>query len=118
MANLFELSARRSEIVYKINGIRSMRKGVMNSKYQSVKHKNGEIVQKGPYYVLTKKASGGKTVSLAIPAKDAPYIREEVDNYKMFRELADEYVDVCEKISLLQRDSQDEVKKTKYFGGN
>ena len=55
--------------------------------------------------MLTKKASGGKTVSLAIPAKDAPYIREEVDNYKMFRELANEYVDVCEKISLLQQDS-------------
>jgi len=119
MATLFELSARRSEIVYKINGIRSMRKGVMNAKYQNVKHKNGEIVRKGPYYVLTKKAPGGKTVSLAIPAKDAPYIREEVDNYKMFRELADEYVDVCEKISLFQEDdSQDEVKKTEHFGRN
>jgi hypothetical protein len=113
MTSLSGLAARRSEIVNKIDGITSMRKGVLNAKHQEVKHKNGEVAIKGPYYVLTRKGPGGKTVSKSIPAKDAPRIQEEVDNYKLFRELADEYVDVCEQISILtgMGDSGNEAKK-------
>jgi hypothetical protein len=103
MIDLAQLVARRNEIVGEIHEIKSMRKGVLNIKYQQVKHKNGEIATKGPYYVLTKKGAGGKTISKSIPAKDAPRIREEVDNYKRFRQLSDEYVEVCEKISIFYR---------------
>lgn len=100
MGNIDMLELRRHEIATEINEIRSMRKGVLNTKYQSVQHKNGEVVLKGPYYVLTKKGAGGKTISESISAVDAHHIREEVDNYKRFRKLSDEYVKVCEKISL------------------
>ena len=108
MANLAQLTLRRCEIVDEINEIKSMRKGVLNSKYQNVLHKNGEVVLKGPYYVLTKKGTGGKTISKAISSDNAPYIQEEVDKYKRFRQLSDEYVDICEKISVLM-DSDCEV---------
>jgi hypothetical protein len=113
MAGLAWLATRRSEILDRINRITRMRKGVLNTKYQEVKHKNGDVAVKGPYYVLTKKGPGGKTISQSVPAKDAPRIREEVDNYKMFRELADEYVDVCEQITVLAEngDTSDDAKK-------
>jgi hypothetical protein len=111
MTCLTQLIAQRKEIVGKISEIKSMRKGVLNAKYQKVAHKNGEIAVKGPYYLLTKKAPGGKTISEAIPAKDATRIQEEVDNYKRFRQLSDEYVEVCEKISLLTASGDDDVKK-------
>jgi chorismate mutase len=116
MKNLIQLAARRSEIVGEIGEIKSMRKGTLNAKYQNVQHKGGEVVVKGPYYALTKKAPGGKTVYQSIPAENAPQIQNEVDNYKRFRQLSDEYVDVCEKISVLA-DSEDEVKKTKHRRG-
>ena len=111
MTTLTQLIARRCEIVGEIDEIKSMRKGVLNAKYQNVAHKNGEVVVKGPYYALTKKASGGKTIYQAIPARDVPRIQKEVDNYKHFRQLSDEYIEVCEKISLLAENQNDEGKK-------
>ncbi|MCL1809460.1 MAG: hypothetical protein FWG42_06840 [Clostridiales bacterium] len=101
MVDFSQLALRRCEIVREIDEIKSMRKGALNSKYQKVRHKNGEVAVKGPYYVLTKKGAGGKTASTAVPAADAPHVQAEVDNYKRFRRLSDEYVDVCEKMSLL-----------------
>lgn len=110
MPNLTQLSAKRSKIASEINAIKSMRKGTLSSQFQKVSHKDGSVVEKGPYYVLTKKAPGGRTISKSISAQDVPRIQKEVDNYKRFRELSDEYVDVCEKISILA-DGDDEAKK-------
>ena len=105
-----QLTTRRMAIIDEMASIESMRKGVLNSRYQKVKHKNGEVVEKGPYYELTKKGAGGKTIAQSISAKDAERVRAEVDNYKRFRQLSDEYVDVCEQMSLLAN-SDDEGKK-------
>ena len=110
MQGLSQLAERRREIVTEIDGIERMRKGYLNAQYQQVKHKNGDVVEKGPYYVLTRKTAGGRTVSTSIPAREAPRIQYEVDNYKRFRDLSDEYVDVCEKISILA-DGEEECKK-------
>ena len=110
MLNFVQLTARRMEIIGEITEIKSMRKGVLNAKYQKVKYKNGEVAVKGPYYELTKKGSGGKTIAQSVPVRDAEHIQAEVGNYKRFRQLADEYVDVCEQISLI-KDSKDEGKK-------
>jgi hypothetical protein len=113
MASLAWLIAKRVEIIDEISAIESMRKGVLNSKYQKVKLKNGDVADRGPYYVLTKKSAGGKTVSKSVTPEDAPRIQEEVDKYKRFRQLSDEYVDVCEEISMHMhsKSSDDEVKK-------
>ena len=64
----------------------------------------------GPYYVLSKKGTGNKTVSERIPATDAPRVQEKVDNYKRFKQLTDEYIEVCERLSEFT-DIEDEGKK-------
>jgi hypothetical protein len=110
MPELFKLTARRCEIVEEIDMIKSMRKGTLNERYNRVTNKKGEEVLNGPYYVLTKKGTGNKTVSEPIPATDAPRVKEEVDNYKRFRQLADEYMDVCERLSQFAT-AEDEGKK-------
>jgi len=99
-----KLSARRKEILAEMEGIQRMRKGVLSATFQKVAHKNGEVAIKGPYYILSRKGKGNKTVSKTIPAKDAPRVQQDVDNYKQFRQLTDEYVDVCEQLSLLEED--------------
>jgi hypothetical protein len=101
MENTKQLSVKRKKLLVEINNISSMRKGVLNATYQNVTHKNGETVKKGPYYILSKKSPGGKTVSQSIPHGEVPRIRQEVANYKKFRELSEAYVEVCESISLL-----------------
>ena len=110
MTTVDQLTERRIEIISEMSNIKSMRKGVLNTKYQKVKRKNGEVVEKGPYYEITKKGPGGKTIALSVSAKDAEQIKSEVDNYKRFRQLSDEYVDVCEHLSLAAG-SEDEGKK-------
>ena len=87
-----------------------MRKGTLNAHHNKVTNKNGEEALNGPYYVLSKKGAGNKTVSEKITAADLPRIQEEVDNYKRFRQLTDEYIDVCEKLALFT-DAEDEGKK-------
>jgi len=110
MPELYKLAARRCEIIEEIDMIRSMRKGTLSERYNKVTNKKGEEVLNGPYYVLTKKGIGNKTVSEAIPATDMPRVQNDVDNYKQFRQLADEYTDVCERLSQLTVD-EDEGKK-------
>jgi hypothetical protein len=110
MSSTAQLTARRIEIIGEITDIKSMRKGVLNEKYQKVRHKSGEVVEKGPYYELTKKGTGGKTIAQSVSAKDAERIKAEVDNYKRFRQLSDEYVEVCERMSLLA-ECDDDAKK-------
>jgi len=110
MPELHNLSARRREIVEEIDTIKSMRKGTLSTRHNKVTNKNSEETLNGPYYVLTKKGAGNKTISEPIPATDAPRVQEEVDNYKRFRQLSAEYVDVCEKLSRFS-DTKDEGKK-------
>jgi len=110
MSSTDQLAERRLEIIGEMTGIKSMRKGVLNTKYQKVKRKNGEVVKKGPYYEITKKGAGGRTIARSISAKDAEHIKSEVDNYKRFRQLSDEYIDVCEQLSCAAG-VEDECKK-------
>ena len=110
MPGIYQLVARRREIVEEIDTIKSMRKGTLNTRYNKVKNKKGEEVVNGPYYVLTKKGAGNKTISEPVSATDAPRVQEGVENYKRFKQLADEYVEVCEKLSNFT-DADDEGKK-------
>ena len=110
MLGLYQLELRRCELVEEIDAIRSMRIGTLSERYNKVRNKKGEVVLNGPYQILTRKGADNKTISESISEKDVPRIREEVDNYKCFKQLTDEYAEVCEKLSQLAG-SEDEGKK-------
>ena len=99
MDKIAELLHEKGKITEEIAAIASMRKGVLNEQFVTVKLKDGREKIRGPYFVLTRKGARGKTVSKAIPVSDAEFIRSETENYKRFRQLADKYVDICEQIS-------------------
>ena len=110
MSDMYQLTSRRHKIIDEIDEIKSMRIGTLNERFTKAKNKKGEEVINGPYHVLTKKGLNNKTVSECISEKDVPRIREEVDNYKRFKKLTEEYASVCEKLSQLAS-SEDEGKK-------
>jgi len=58
----------------------------------------GKTVRKGPYYVLQRWFKG-KNLCERIPADQLEPVRQGVEGYKRFRQLADEFVDVCEQIT-------------------
>ena len=102
---------RRMQICNEIAEIESMRRGNLNEFYYEQTLKNGTVAKRGPFYNITVKGANGKTKSKSVSKKDVDKVRGEVDNYRKFRELSDEYVDVCEKISLLSENDDDEAKK-------
>jgi predicted DNA binding CopG/RHH family protein len=109
--SLPQLMERRVQICNDIAGITSMRRGTLNEIYRQQKLKNGTVAQRGPFYNITTKVEKNKTVTTAVPKEDLERVRQEVGNYKNFRSLSDEYIDVCEKISLLTAGG-DDAKKT------
>jgi predicted DNA binding CopG/RHH family protein len=108
--SLPQLLERRVQICNHIAGITSMRRGTLNEVYRQQKLKDGTIAKRGPFYNITTKTERNKTVTIAVPKKDLEKVRQEVDNYKKFRALGDEYIEVCEQISLLTADD-DEAKE-------
>jgi ABC-type sugar transport system ATPase subunit len=112
MSETAELSVRREAILKEIGEIQIMRKGVLNAIYQKVTHKDGEVVVRGPYYKLSRKGENNKTLSWSVPKDRVERVQEEVDNYRRFRRLAEEYVEVCEEMALLEGpQSRDDAKK-------
>lgn len=101
--NLPQLIERRKQICDTIAGITSMRRGSLNEVFRHQKLKDGTTATRGPFYNITMK-SENKTVTVAVPKSDLDRIRQEAQNYRIFRELSDEYIDVCEQISLLTQD--------------
>jgi hypothetical protein len=110
MKSITDLQTRRKSIAKAINGIHSMRKGTLNATNRKVVHKNGDVVTKGPYYALTSKDSHGKTLTTSVSADELPLLQKEVDNYKEFRRLVGDYIEVCENIALL-KGTRDDTKK-------
>ena len=108
--SLPQLFERRVQICNHIAGITTMRRGTLNEIYRQQTLKDGTIAKRGPFYNITTKAEKGKTVTTAVPKKDLGKVKQEVENYKQFRALSEEYIEVCEKISLLTTDG-DEAKK-------
>jgi hypothetical protein len=100
-----QLNARRLEIIDEMARIETMRKGSLNEKYNKTVNKKGEKARTGPYYVLTSKGPGNKTISISVPVETASRIRQDVGNYKEFRRLTDEYIKVCESITMLESES-------------
>jgi hypothetical protein len=103
--NLTQLTERREHICDAIAGITSMRRGTLNEVYRHQKLKDGTVATRGPFYNITTKAANNKTVTVAVSKSDLGRVRLEVQNYKDFRALCDEYIDVCERISLLTQNS-------------
>ena len=112
MDKMAKLTARRGAILEEIESIQSMRKGTLNATYKKVVHKDGDEVMKGPYYRLSCKDKKSKTLSWTVSVDEVDFIQEEVSNYRRFRQLADDYVSVCEEISLQsQAQGKDSIKK-------
>jgi hypothetical protein len=59
----------------------------------------GKTVRRGPYYVL-QRWFRGKNLCERVAVDQLEPIRRGVEGYQRFRQLADEFVDVCEQITL------------------
>jgi len=107
------IDKRRRELLDEMSRINTMRKGVISDRVITKTMKNGEEKVNGPYYTLTFKGPKGKTMGENIPADKVEFFESEAENYKRFRELSDEYVEICEQQSKIVAPNEVEAEKAK-----
>lgn len=102
-----EHQERRRQILDQMAQIECMEKGRLSEEYRE-KHKDGERVRLGPYY-KHQCWENGRNASRRVPAAKVEELRDAVDGYHRFRELADEYVEVT--VEMTRESADDEGKK-------
>src|SRR4030095_10765527 len=73
-------------------------RGHLSEQYFQSKQ-GGKTIRRGPYYVLQRWFKG-KNLCERINVDQLQPVQQGVEGYKRFRQLADEFVDVCEQITL------------------
>ena len=96
--DLAPLHQRREQILQEMGAIDRLCRGHLSQQFfQSTR--GGKTVRQGPYYVL-QRWFRGKNLCERIPADQVQPVRQGVEGYQRFRQLADEFVDLSEQITL------------------
>jgi len=105
-ARLDSLIQKRNLLLHDLQTIDRLRRGTLSKQF--FKALPGQAEQRGPYFVL-QGFFHGKKFSQRISAEQAPQVQEQVDNYRRFQSLAEEYVTLSDEITRLE--SQDSARK-------
>lgn len=98
---------RRREILKEMAQIDCMEKGRLSEEYRE-RHKDGEKVRLGPYYKY-QRWEDGHNVSRRVPTVEVERLRNAVDGYHRFEELAKEYSEIT--IGMTRNRSKEGAKK-------
>jgi len=116
MNNHGYLETEKKHILHRMAQIESMRKGTISDQYIKTKLKDGSIKENGPYFILTSKNKDGKTVTESIPNESLEFFKQEIENYKEFKELANKYEYLSEESSKIKSgycQTEEKVKKNR-----
>ena len=102
-----EHQEKRRQILEQMAKIECMEKGRLSEEYRET-HKDGKMVRLGPYY-KHQCWEDGRNASRRVPAAEVERLREGVDGYHRFRELADEFV--VATVEMTRESIDDEGKK-------
>jgi hypothetical protein len=94
------LLQKRGILLDQMRSIDRLRRGSLSRQFFKAPPKDPSS-PRGPYFVL-QGFFQGKKFSERIPAAQAPKIQEQVDNYRRFQTLAEEYVSLSDQISRLE----------------
>ena len=95
---LTQLQARREEILHEMGAIDRICRGHVSEQFFKAQ-RGGKPLRRGPYYVL-QRWFRGKNLCERVSAEQLEPVRQGVAGYKRFRQLADEFVDLSEQMTL------------------
>lgn len=96
--DLPQLQQRREQILQEMGAIDRLCRGHLSEQFFKAS-RGGKTVRQGPYYVL-QRWFGGKNLCERIAADQVEPVRQGLEGYKRFRQLADEFVELSEPITL------------------
>jgi hypothetical protein len=110
-ADLYQLRQRRDQILQEMAAIDRLRRGHLSGQFFK-STRDGKPFRQGPYFVLQRWFQG-KNLCERIPANQVEPIRQGVEGYKRFQQLAEEFATVSEQITLLAERVPEAKKKRK-----
>jgi transposase len=110
--SIAELKLKRDQILQEIQSIDRLRRGSLSEQFFDRK-RDGKKVRLGPYFVLQCFLKGTKC-SERIQPDHAEQIRNEVANYQRFKDLADQFVEVTDRITRLESGSAESKKNSRH----
>jgi hypothetical protein len=106
--NLDELLQKRQSLLLQMQSIDRLRRGSLSKQFFKSRPP-ASPARSGPYYVL-QGFFHGKKFSQRIPQDQAAQVQQDVENYRRFQTLAEEYVTVNDQITRLPEPLQDSKK--------
>jgi hypothetical protein len=103
-----QIHAEREAVLEAMGKIDSLRRGHLSEQFFK-KKLAGKIVRSGPYFVL-QCSYDAKKFSTRIPADQAETVRQQVSNYCRFQELAEQFIQLTEELTLREIQSVDSKK--------
>lgn len=103
------LRQKRDRVLHDMQAINRLRRGSLSKQF--FKARPGKVGQRGPYFVL-QGFFHGKKFSERISAEAAPQVQEQVDNYRRFQSLAEEYVTLSDEITRIESQDSDSKKNS------
>ena len=97
-ADLALWQQRREQILQEMGPIDRVCRGHLSEHFFKP-IRRGKTVRRDPYFVL-RRCWRGKNLCERIPADQVDPVRQGVEGYQRFRQLADEFVDLSEQITL------------------
>ena len=108
--NLDALLQKRQSLLLQMQSIDRLRRGSLSKQFFKSRPPAPNRRQ-GPYYVL-QGFFHGKKFSQRIPPDQAAQVEQDVENYRRFQTLAEEYVTVSDQITRLPDQAQDSKKNS------
>ena len=86
------------DILRTMGSLTRMRRGTVNVQSFTKRLKDGSVVTQGPYYLYSR-TEKRRSYSQRIPEDAVEQYRTETENCRRFKELAQQYILVCERLT-------------------
>ena len=106
--NFDGLLQQREAVLQQMKAIDRLRRGTLSKQFFKARPA-ADAGPRGPYYVL-QGFFHGKKFSERVPPDQAAQVQRDVDNYRRFQSLAEEFVTLSDRITRLQ-DQPADLKK-------
>lgn len=110
---MISLSERRQQILDEMNRLERLQRGYLSQQFLR-RERGGRKFRFGPYYLL-QHGAGKRRICRRVPAAEVAAVKAEVEAWRRFEQLAEEFVEVTERMTLEAKRDEDSKKNGRRF---